>query len=323
MRQNEFSSETEIRAENNAMEGQPDTVVSEQSSSGNTVCEDKQIPVQQILTGVTSTENTGLQVYADKDGLPVMYDSAAPKQKKQTKADDISVLWHELLSPLTIIKAHTSALLKFNGDIEEEEKLHYIRCIDAANNKAIKVLENLRDIYYLEEDKDVSTRSVCMVGLIKNVIQEVQEQTGSHVIKLHPHPRLPKVQVEPEKIKMVLDNIIGNAIKYSQSGDDIEVKMQLIRNGQELSSSFHSVTDVKVPCLVVSVSDEGMGIPEEELDKIFTRFYRVKNRLTKGIPGTGLGLYISRKIVEAHGGSIWASNKYHKGSVFNFSLPLS
>ena len=79
---------------------------------------------------------------------------------------------------------------------------------------------------------------------------------------------------------------------------------------------------VRLPCLVVSIADAGVGIPEAELDQIFNKFYRVRNKLTQTAPGAGLGLYICKTIVKAHGGHIWARNKLQGGSVFHFSLPL-
>jgi signal transduction histidine kinase len=271
--------------------------------------------------GATETVNAGLQVYADKDGIPVMYDAATHKQK--TKSDDISVLWHELLSPLTVIKGYTSTLLELSHAITEEQKEQYLRGIESASNRVVRLLENLRDITRLEETDSMSIQIVSMPDLLRLSISEVHAQTNKHVIKLRPSPRLARVRVDPEKIEQVINNLLVNAIKYSPQGGDIEAEVCMVRSEQELRRMFGDTPQVRLPCLIVSIADTGIGIPEEELDRIFERFYRVKNKVTQAAPGAGLGLYICRIIVEAHGGHIWARNRLKGGSVFSFSLPLN
>jgi two-component system sensor histidine kinase VicK len=128
--------------------------------------------------------------------------------------------------------------------------------------------------------------------------------------------------VDAEKIEQVLSNLLGNAVKYSPNGGDIEVEIQMIRNEYELTELFSNSLSISLPSLIVSVADTGIGIPEAELENIFERFYRVKNKMIRSTPGAGLGLYICRLIVEAHGGQIWAQNRLPVGSIMYFSLPL-
>ena len=90
----------------------------------------------------------------------------------------------------------------------------------------------------------------------------------------------------------------------------------------EVPWELEKVPLLEYPCLIVSISDSGVGIPESEQERIFERFYRVNNRLTRATSGAGLGLYICRIIVEAHGGLIWAGNRVRQGSVFSFSIPV-
>ena len=128
-----------------------------------------------------------------------------------------------------------------------------------------------------------------------------------------------------EKIAQVVNNLLTNAIKYSPEGGDIEVEVRLFRSDLELDRILGDarLANLKVPCLVVSIADSGIGIPEEELDRIFDKFYRVNNKLTRTVPGVGLGLYICKILVEAHNGHIWARNRLTGGSIFSFSLPVS
>jgi signal transduction histidine kinase len=115
---------------------------------------------------------------------------------------------------------------------------------------------------------------------------------------------------------------MGNAIKYSPQGGDIEVGVRVIRDELELRKIYDDTPPVSLPCLIVSVADTGVGIPEGELNKVFDKFYRVKTKLTRTTPGAGLGLYICKIIVEAHNGQIWVRNRPQTGSIFHFSLPL-
>jgi signal transduction histidine kinase len=275
-----------------------------------------------ISTGIVDIGSTALRMYKDKHGIPVAYDAETDKKRKQTKSDTISVLSHELLSPLTLIKGYTATLLQLNDAITEEQKEQYLKGIDSASNRVIRLLENLRDMTRLEETDTVSAQPVYFLDLVRTVVSEIQSQTKKHVIKLRSSARLPRLRVDPEKIEQVLNNLLTNAIKYSPQGGDIDTEIQVIQDEQELRRMFGDTPAVQMPCLIVSIADNGIGIPGAELDNIFERFYRVNSKLSRATPGVGLGLYICRIIVEAHGGQIWARNRLQGGSTFSFSLPL-
>jgi signal transduction histidine kinase len=157
---------------------------------------------------------------------------------------------------------------------------------------------------------------------MEQIAAEMQSQTLKHMIKITSPEHLPLVRSEPERIEQVLTNLINNAIKYSPDGGDIEIKARLVQDEPEMRNTFASAPALSLPSIIVSVIDQGPGIPEAELERIFERFYRVNNRTVKSTPGAGLGLYISRKIIESHGGRIWAGNRANGGSIFYFSLPL-
>lgn len=261
-------------------------------------------------------------VYRDKDGLPVTYDAETHDEKMHTTTDDLSVLWHEILSPLTVIKGYTGTLLELSESITEEQKEQYLRGIESASNRMLRLLENLRDISHLENSDAWITHSVYLNDIIRQVVPEIQHQTNRHVIKIAPVERLPLVKAEPEKIEQVLTNLITNAIKYSPQGGEITVDVRLVRDERDIGELCGDAPAISFPSLVVSIADDGIGIPEGDLEKIFQRFYRVDNQIIKSTPGAGLGLYISQMIVEGHGGRVWAGNRHQGGSVFYFSLPL-
>jgi signal transduction histidine kinase len=271
-----------------------------------------------------SSDALAAKVYEDKHRLPVMYDVSLREQSKQAKAEtnNISVLWHELISPLTVIKGYASTLLQLNHVISEEQKEQYLKGIDAASNRVIRLLENLRDITRLEETDSLNVQRISIFDLLRQVASEMQNQTTRHIIKLHSGPRLPLVKADPEKLELVVNNILVNATKYSPHGGDIEIDVNLVQAQTELRKKFGDTPPVKLPCFIVSIADTGVGIPEGELGHIFDKFYRVKNKLTNITPGAGLGLYICKIIIEAHDGHIWARNRLQSGSAFHFSLPV-
>jgi two-component system sensor histidine kinase KdpD len=263
-------------------------------------------------------------IYEDKHGLPVLYENTVSETKSpaDTDTNNISVLWHELISPLTLIKGYTATLLQLRDSLTEEQELQYIQGIDTASNRVIRLLENIRDITRLEEADALTMLRVSLPDIIKQVASDMQNQTNKHVIKVHLGAKLPLVSADPEKIEMVITNLLTNAIKYSPQGGDIEIETKMVKTDLELRKTFGDTPPVKLPSLVVSIADGGEGIPEAELDRIFEKFYRVKNRLTQTTPGAGLGLHICKIIIKAHKGHIWAKNGLQGGSIFCFSLPL-
>lgn len=279
-------------------------------------------PQGQHFNVLTEGSASGPQVYEDRQGPSVTHDATVHEPRKSAQPDAISVLWHELLTPLTVIKGYVSTLLELNSVITEEQKEQYIRGIESASNRVIRLLENLRDITRLEETNSMTAQLVSLHDLLLTVISEMQSQTTNHVIKLHPTGRLPLIRVDPEKIEQVISNLLVNAIKYSPQGGDIEAEVHLTQNQPELRRMFGDAPPVKLPCLIVSISDHGIGIPGAEQERIFEKFYQVKNKLTRTTQGAGLGLYICKIIVEAHGGHIWVRNRLQGGSIFSFSLPM-
>jgi two-component system, OmpR family, sensor histidine kinase KdpD len=236
--------------------------------------------------------------------------------------EDFSILWHELLSPISLIQAYTSTLLQMDHSIKEEERLQFIQGIDSASKRLVGILENLREITHLEQAEIIRDQTIALHELLRKVLTEMQTQTKKHNLTLHLHAPLPRIRIAPEKIEQVAVNLVTNAVKYSPNGGGIEVDLHFARSAPELAALFRNAPLAKTPCYVISVTDSGVGIPEEDLPHIFEKFYRANNKLVRNLRGAGLGLYICKIIVEAHGGLIWAANLAGGGSVFHLSLPL-
>ncbi len=141
--------------------------------------------------------------------------------------------------------------------------------------------------------------------LVREAVVQAHLRTHDHKITLKLGKDLPLVDVDSRRIWQVLDNLIDNAVKYSKEGTEVTV----------------SVRQVELK-LLISVADQGIGIPPEDLDKVFDKMYRIERRLAPDIRGVGLGLAICKGLVEAHGGRIWVESEVGKGSTFLFTLPV-
>jgi signal transduction histidine kinase len=281
----------------------------------------EEMPPQELGLDMEKIENLILRISKDKDGIPVIYD-AFTHERGLDKPAEISILSHELLAPLTLIKGYTATLLHLNNAINEEQKDRYLRGIESAANKLIRLLENIRDLVQLEDTQSFTYDPTSLSHVIQQIVSEMQSQTTTHLIKFSRFSSLPKVNINRQKIEQIITNLLSNAIKYSPEGIDIEIDINQVRNQSELEKLFGTVPKIRFPCLIVSISDSGSGIPETELERIFDRSYRLDNRLTRTTKGFGFGLFICKVIVEAHGGQIWARNRAQGGSTFYFSLPL-
>jgi len=266
-------------------------------------------------------DNPTLRICEDKDGIPIIY-NACTHERELDKPDELSILSHELLSPLTLIKGYTATLLQLSNVVTEEQKVCYLRGIESAANKLVRLLENIRDLAQLEETDSFTCNPTSLSHVMQEIVLEMQSQTTTHFIKFRRFSSLPKVNINQQKMEQVITNLLSNAIKYSPEVSDIEIDINQVRNQSEMENLFGSAPNIGVPCLIVSVSDSGIGIPETELERIFDRSYRLDNSITCKTHGFGFGLYICKVIVEAHGGRIWARNRAQRGSTFYFSLPL-
>jgi len=218
----------------------------------------------------------------------------------------LSMLGHELQTPLSIIKGYASTLARSDGRWDAETQRQGLRVIEEESDRLNKIVSKLLlasriSVGALTLDKE----PVQLPFLASKVIRRIQAGTSIHTFELDFEPDFPSVPAEPGLMEEVLTNLVENAVKYSPEGGRITISGRL--------------DDRQVR---VAITDEGIGIPMTELERIFERFYRVDNSPARKIPGVGLGLYICKSIIEAHGGKIEVSSKLGKGSQFSFVLPL-
>jgi signal transduction histidine kinase len=223
----------------------------------------------------------------------------------QLKDELVQNVSHELRTPLTFIKGYIDLLLEGDmGQINEKQRMS----LAIVSEKTNAITRLVSDIMFLQqiEHESLQLANVDLADLAYKAVQGSRTATATAHITLQEiiPPDLPPVRADRDRINQVFDNLIGNAIKFSPEGGIITVQVQEV--------------DEK---LQVSVSDSGIGIPEDKLGRVFERFYQVDGSATRKFGGAGLGLAIVRRIVEAHGGRIWVESQVGRGSTFSFTLP--
>lgn len=222
------------------------------------------------------------------------------------KGDLLPTVLHELCTPLTAIKGYACLLLDCDYRLAHDEKLECLHSINSATDRLTELVENLLDMSRGQAGRlKLQKEPASISKLIQEAVVEAQVRASGHRLVSKVERGLPAVTVDARRIRQVLDNLIDNATKYSKEGSTVAVGAR--RAG---------------PALLVSVSDEGMGIPAEDLDRVFDWMYRAESGESSSKRGFGLGLAICKQLVEAHGGRIWMESEEGRGSVCSFVLPL-
>ena len=229
------------------------------------------------------------------------------EELSKMKSDLLATVSHELRTPLATIKGYSTMILDYFSRLGSDETMDYLKSIDNSADRLTKLVDNLLDTSRMEAGLLKLEKSPTNIRqLIQRVAAEASIRASHHKIITQLNDKLPRVNIDVKRIRQVLDNLIDNAIKYSPQGT--EVLISAGKNNREL---------------LVGINDQGTGIPAEELTDIFDRMYRIEQRLSSGVDGMGLGLYICQGLVEAHGGRIWAESTVGQGSTIQFTLPIT
>ncbi|MBM7855463.1 signal transduction histidine kinase [Desulfohalotomaculum tongense] len=224
----------------------------------------------------------------------------------QTRRDFVASVSHELRTPLTIVQGYTEALQDGLAK-NERQRQEYLTNIHDELMRLRRLVDDLLDLRRLETGQiNISFSPVNLLEVIQRVVNGIRPlavEKGVEIITALPH-NLSAVSGDEDRLAQVLINLLDNALRVSAPGDKLTVS-----------------AEEKQQSVSVSVSDTGPGIPEEELPLIWERFYKVDKSRTREGAGTGLGLVISKKIIEMHGGTIGVKSKLGKGSTFTFTLP--
>lgn len=240
----------------------------------------------------------------------VFRDVTKEKAIDKMKTEFISVASHQLKTPLAGIKWMCELLLGGKVDKVTKEQETYLKDIYFSNERMLKLVDDLLNVSHIETGRKftIEKKSVDVVKIVGEVLKEnepLANERGVSVVTCPNAPKVLKMHLDGSKIKQVFANLINNAIKYSKQGG--EVKISCKENKKEK---------------VFSIKDSGIGISKLEQKQIFEKFFRAENALVQDTDGTGLGLYIAKAIVQAHGGKIWFESKKNQGTTFFFSLPV-
>jgi signal transduction histidine kinase len=221
------------------------------------------------------------------------------------KSTFISVISHELKTPVALIKGYAGTLRREDAHWDEGTVRESGAVIEEEADRLTQLIDNLLDASRLQTGQmQLSRTSVRVDQLAARIVDKFRMQTDQHTFELSFTGDFPTVQADEERLRQVLSNLISNAIKYSPDGGRIMVSGRADQDR-----------------IYVAVTDQGIGIPSGEQDRIFDRFYRIESALSRRTQGAGLGLYLVKSVVEAHGGFIWVSSDPGKGSTFVFTLP--
>lgn len=224
------------------------------------------------------------------------------------KEEFVSVAAHQVRTPLGSLRWLFRSLLEGDAGKLNDKQARLLEEGRDRTENLLRVLNDLLDVSKLE--KGALVQDIAPVSLENIIIQALEEHRAEAdkkgvKVKYSQDEKLPVMRLDEQKIKMVIENLVDNGVKYNEEGGTVEIR-----------------TARKDDAALVSVRDDGIGISEEDQEKIFKRFFRSKPAKKKVSTGSGLGLYIARQIIEAHGGRIWFRSKEGGGTTFFIELPI-
>lgn len=240
--------------------------------------------------------------------VAVLHDTTEQDKEERERRLFVSNVSHELRTPLTSVKSYLEALDE--GALSEPAAPDFVKVSLNETNRMMRMVTDLLSLSRIDNETShlevELTNFTAFITFILNRFDKIknQDETKKYEI-IRDYPITPIwVEIDTDKLTQVIDNIMNNAIKYSPDGGTITVSIK--------------TTDEQ---LILSIADEGLGIPKQDLPKIFDRFYRVDKARSRAQGGTGLGLAIAKEIIKQHQGFIWAKSEYGVGSTFTIVLP--
>lgn len=228
-------------------------------------------------------------------------------EENKKQEEFISTVSHELRTPLTSIRGFAQTMLSSWDALDDENKKKFIQVIEQQSNRLINLVENMLSVNKLQSFKDTFVyKSADCAKLIEPVLQIVKHQYPEHSFETDFNKKIPHIFVDIDKFQQVMTNLIENAAKYSNEGTKITIK-----------TDFSCCPDY----VSIKVTDEGIGIKEEDFEKIFTKFSRLDSPLTRKVQGSGLGLYITKTLVKKMNGEIRVESS-ENGTTFEILMPV-
>lgn len=233
------------------------------------------------------------------------------KEVDQMKDDFISMASHELRTPVTGIKGYVSMILDGTyGQVSDQVKTS-LSIVENATDRLAVLVDDLLNVSRIEQGRiKITMEALNIAPIVKEIITELSVQAVAKKLELVYNPfqeNFPPINIDPERLKQILINLIGNAIKYTPKGR-VEVIIAEKSRGKTLE---------------IKIKDTGIGMSAKDREKLFQKFYRVQNAATKEITGTGLGLWITKQLVELMGGTIMVDSMENSGTQFTIEFPVA
>lgn len=246
-------------------------------------------------------------LYHDNEKIGTVFvhrDITKETEVDQMKSEFVSTVSHELRTPLASIYGYTELML--NRELKPKKQKKYLTTIYQETKRLTNLINDFLDVQRMESGRQTyEQKYIDLLDVIKDVVKTQKVATDIHEFDLSVETQDTTVLGDKDKLKQIFTNLINNAIKYSPNGGNISIR--LYREDDHMKTS---------------VTDEGLGIPEDALDKLFSKFYRVDNSDRRSIGGTGLGLSIVKEIALAHNGDVQVVSEYGQGSSFTVTFPV-
>lgn len=226
----------------------------------------------------------------------------------EAKDEFMSMASHQLRTPLTSIKGYISMLMEGDVGAVTPEQKHLLREAFISSERMVRLISDFLNVSRLQTGKFViEKRPVDLAKLVRNELESLEPNAAARGLKfIYEHSKkIPKLSLDENKIQQVVMNFSDNAIYYSKDGSTIAVTLKLVKGAVEFK-----------------VKDTGIGVPEAQQDQLFNKFFRATNARQQRPDGTGVGLFLAKKVIDAHDGDIIFTSKENRGSTFGFRLPL-
>lgn len=227
------------------------------------------------------------------------------RELDQMKNQLLSTVSHELRTPLASIKGFATTLLRQDVQWDAATQREFLQIIEEESNRLEELIDNLLDMSQIEAGAlRIQIEPIQLRRIVREAVDTARRRTETHWFVMDLPAELPRVWGDARRIRQVLNNLLENAVKYSLRGGQITITCEVVDDH-----------------VLVSVADQGSGIPPEYRERVFERFFQLDGATTRKAGGSGLGLAITKGIIQAHGGRIWVESAPGQGSVFRFTLP--
>jgi len=241
--------------------------------------------------------------------LVILHDVSREKIIERMKTEFVSISAHQLRTPISAIKWTLKMMLDGDLGAITTEQREFLNKTYRSNERMINLINDLLNVTRIEEGRYLSRPFLSEIApVLQFVINSYKEEFKKRLISFKfkkPKRKLPRVLLDVEKIKLAFQNIIDNAVKYTPAKGRVVISLK--GNDKEI---------------MVSVKDSGVGIPKEQEERVFSKFFRGANVVKMETDGSGLGLFIAKNIIESHGGKIWFKSNKGKGTTFCFTVPI-